>query len=492
MEMLLALDAGTTGVTGVIYDVEMRSRLRAYREFPQSFPEPGWVEHDANDILAAVDAVLAELLQSPQGANVVAIGITNQRETVFALDLESGQAIRPGIVWQDRRTADRCEELRDSEAADRIRSLTGLVIDPYFSATKIEWMLAHDSSLRERAAAGWIRFCTVDTLVIHHLTGGGEVVTDPTNASRTMLFDLDRRAWDEGLCELFGVRRDWLAEVRPSAGDFGETSAEVVGRKLPIRGVAGDQQAALFGQGCVDAGALKCTFGTGCFLLLHTGAERVESRRGLLTTLAVAGDGSSAFALEGSIFVAGAALQWLRDGLQLIETASESEQLARSVADTGGVFLIPAFAGLGAPYWDAGARGALLGLTRGTQRAHVARAALEAIAFQNADLIEVLREESGLGVQSLLVDGGASANDLLMELQASFAQVCVSRPRQVEATARGAALLAGIGVGLIRDPSSPLEMREPAQSFEPALRESEAAQRLVEWRAAVQRVRSAE
>ena len=490
MQKLLALDAGTTGVTGILFDAEMRPLLRAYEEFPQSFPEPGWVEHEAHEILGAVDRVLAELLRSPEATDIAAIGITNQRETIFALDRQTGRALRPGIVWQDRRTSERCEALRAGPDPERIRAKTGLVIDPYFSATKIEWMLDNDSALRDRARAGEVGFCTVDTLVIYHLTGGREFVTDPTNASRTMLFDLGRRDWDADLCEIFGVERDWLPEVRASAGAFGTTSEAVAGCELQICGVAGDQQAALFGQGCFEAGDLKCTYGTGCFLLLNTGAERVASDRGLLTTLAVARDGSSAFAVEGSVFVAGAAIQWLRDGLGLIASAEESEELARSVADTGGVFLVPAFTGLGAPYWDADARGALLGITRGTERAQIVRAALESIAFQDAELIELLRSESGLSIGSLLVDGGATANDLLMQMQADFAQLRVARPAQVEATARGAALLAAMGSGLVQDPGEPLGMRAEAQIFEPELDAAVALKRLADWRRAVQRVRS--
>ena len=447
MPTVLAIDAGTTGVTSLLFDEELRPLARAYREFPQSFPRPGWVEHDAATILAAVDATAGEVLARPEADDVVALGITNQRETVFALEAGSARALAPGIVWQDRRTAARCRELQERGESARVRARTGLVLDPYFSATKIEWLLANHDGLLASARAGDVRFATVDALIVAHLTGGARCATDPTNASRTMLFDIEGRAWSEELGELFGVDVAWLPEVRPSVSDFGVARADVLGRELPITGIAGDQQAALFGQGCVDPGSFKNTYGTGCFLLLNTGAERVTSERGLLTTLAVGRDGGPCYALEGSVFVGGAVVQWLRDGLGLFESAAESERLAREVEDTGGVHLVPAFTGLGAPYWDADARGALLGLTRGTTRAHVARAALEAIAFQNAELVELLREESGLPIDRLLADGGATRNDLLMQLQADLAGLDVVRPSEVEATARGAAALAAAGAG---------------------------------------------
>ncbi|MFT5286535.1 MAG: glycerol kinase [Planctomycetota bacterium] len=490
MQKLLALDAGTTGVTALLYDEQMTVLGRAYAEFAQHFPRPGWVEHDAADILGAVDQVIAELLGQTDAQQIAAIGITNQRETVFAIDVKTGAVLGRGIVWQDRRTAARCEELRAGEHAELIRNRTGLVIDPYFSATKIEWRLNEDDELRERAQRGEVRFCTVDTLLIHHLTAGESFKTDPTNASRTMLFDIEREVWDEELCEVFGIDSAWLPEVCPSIADFGTTAASVIGAAIPIRGVAGDQQAALFGQGCFESGDLKCTFGTGCFLLLNTGDRCVRSTQGLLTTLAVARDGSTCFAVEGSVFVAGAAIQWLRDGLGLIESAAESETLARSVPSSDGVFLVPAFTGLGAPYWDAEARGAILGISRGTERGHIARAALEAIAFQNAELIEILRDESGLSIDLLLADGGGAANDLTMQLQADFAQLVVARKKEVEATARGAAMLAGIGIGLITDLDSIANGQGASQRFEAELDSPMADERLKGWRASIERVRS--
>lgn len=488
---LLAIDAGTTGVSAVLFDAELRPILRAYREFAQGFPRPGWVEHEAAAILGALDAVLLEVLAHPRARAVAALGLTNQRETVFALERATGRALAPGIVWQDRRTEARCRELRAAGHGARLRARTGLVLDPYFSATKIEWLLANDAALAARARAGEVLFATVDTLILAHLTGARTLATDPTNASRTLLFDLGARRWDDELCALFGVQASWLAEVRGSTADFGRTDpARTGGRALPIRGVAGDQQAALFGQGCFDPGTLKVTYGTGSFVLLNTGAERRDSPGGLLTTLAVGRDGGAVFALEGSVFVCGALVQWLRDQLGLVARASEIEPLARSVPDSGGVFVVPAFAGLGAPYWDAGARGAILGLTRGSSRAHIARAALEAMAFQNGDLIELLRAESGLPIEVLLADGGAAENDLLMQQQADLAAVRVRRPGNLAATARGAAALAGLGIGLWRTPDEPAGLRDGSVDFEPVLEPAGRAQRLAGWRDAVQRVRS--
>jgi len=490
-DTLLALDAGTTGVSALLFDRELRPIQRAYREFAQRFPHPGWVEHEAAAILAAVDAVLAEVLAHPRAAGVAALGLTNQRETVFALERASGRALAPGIVWQDRRTEERCAELRAAGHEARVHARTGLVLDPYFSATKIEWLLQNDAALAARARAGEVVFGTVDTLILAHLTGAQDYATDPTNASRTLLFDVATRRFDAELCALFGVERAWLPEVRGSRADFGHTlPARTAGRAVPIRGVAGDQQAALFGQGCFDPGTLKVTYGTGSFLLLNTGAERRDSAGGLLTTLAVGRDGGAVFALEGSVFVCGALVQWLRDQLGMIARAAEIEPLARSVPDAGGVFVVPAFAGLGAPHWDAGARGAILGLTRGSSRAHIARAALESLAFQNGELIELLRKESGHPVETLLADGGAAENDLLMQLQADLARVRVRRPGNLAATARGAAALAGLGIGLWSDPDAPAGLRDGAVDFEPGLPEPERKRRMQAWKRAVRRVRS--
>jgi glycerol kinase len=485
---LLAVDAGTTGVTALLFDSDLRRVRRAYREFPQGFPRPGWVEHEARDILAAVDATIAEVLDGAPGAPA-AVGITNQRETVFALERSSGRALGPGIVWQDRRTAERCAALRAAGEEARVRARTGLVLDPYFSATKIEWMLRERPTVAAAASRGDLCFCTVDALLVRHLTGGTVCATDPTNASRTLLFDIERRAWDPELAGLFGVDIAWLPEVRPSAGDFG-TARLPGGATAPIRGIAGDQQAALFGQGCFDPGSFKNTYGTGCFLLLNTGTQRVASAGGLLTTLAVDRRGRPAYALEGSVFSGGLVVQWLRDQLRILDDAAQVEPLAREVEDTGGVFLVPAFAGLGAPYWDPDARAALLGLTRGTTRAHIARAALEAIAFQCAEVVELLRADVDMPVRELLVDGGAAANDLLMQLQADLAGLVVVRPPDVESTARGAAALAGVAAGLWDDPGDAAAFAVEPERFQPVLDERARVARLADWRAAVARVRT--
>jgi len=478
----IGLDAGTTGVTAVLFDADMRPLARSSAEFPQHFPQPGWVEHDAAEILAAVDSTLAEVRRAPGADRLAGIGITNQRETVFAVDAKTGTALARGIVWQDRRTSERCRGL--GPEVERIRAVTGLPVDPYFSGTKIEWLLAQVPGLRSRAQQGGVRFLTVDALLIHHLTGGGVVATDPTNASRTMLFDIEARAWDSKLCALFGIKPEWLPEVRPSAGAFGSFEG------VPICGVAGDQQAALFGQGAWHPGSAKCTFGTGTFLLVNSGKVRPRVPDGLLTTLAVGPQGEPVFAIEGSVFMGGAVVQWLRDQMGFIESAEMSEAVASSVSDTGGVHLVPAFTGLGAPHWDADARAAILGMTRGTGRAEIVRAGLEAIAFQNAELVELLRRESGLELQRLLVDGGAASNNLLMQMQADLAGLVVERPPSVEATARGAAALAALGQGAWKADEPPAGLVEKGTSFEPELAAPERGARLAGWRRAVERVRS--
>ena len=446
---ILAIDQGTTGTTVLLLDRSGRVRGRGYAELPQRFPRPGWVEHDPDAIWASVLSAGSRALADaklPRTA-VVAIGVTNQRETTLLWDRRTGEPVAHAIVWQDRRTAARCAELeRRSGAA--IRRATGLVCDPYFSASKLEWLLAHHTRARALARRGRLAFGTVDSWLVWKLTGGAVHATDPTNASRTMLFGLRSRRFEPELLRRFGVPADVLPEVRPSAGDFGVTrGSKLVPDGVPVAGVAGDQQAALFGQGCVRAGQSKNTYGTGCFLLLHTGARPVASRAGLLTTVACGPRGEAAYALEGSVFVAGAALQWLRDGLGLLARASESEALARSVPDSGGVVMVPAFAGLGAPYWRPDVRGALLGLTRGTTRAHVVRAALESLAFQSRDLVEAMARDAGSRVRALQVDGGAVANDWLMQYQADVLGVPVRRPRVIETTALGAGLLAGLATG---------------------------------------------
>ena len=443
---VLAIDEGTTGCTALMIAADGSVAGRGYREIAQHYPRPGWVEHDPRDILdrtleAARDAV------KQAGTVPAAIGISNQRETVVLWDRATGRAVANAIVWQDRRTTARCAELAPRAAA--ITARTGLVVDPYFSATKLEWLLAQ-GDLRERAARGELAFGTVDAWLIWHLTRGRTHATDFTNASRTMLFDIDARAWSEELCALFGVHASLLPEARPSAGDFGAAAGELLGVRgeIPIRGVAGDQQAALFGQGCWSAGEGKNTYGTGAFLLMNTGARRPAAEEGLLATIACDAAGGPAYALEASIFIAGAAVQWLRDGLGLVGSAHETEALARALVSNDGVYFVPALVGLGAPHWEPAARGTIVGLTRGATRAHLARAALEAMAFGTADVLRVMRERSGAPFEMLRVDGGASANGWLMQFQADVLGVPVERPDLVETTALGAAGLAGISAGV--------------------------------------------
>jgi glycerol kinase len=472
VKAVLALDQGTTGSTALVVDGGGRVLGRGYRELTQHFPEPGWVEHDPVEIWEITLAAAREALAASKvaAADVAAIGITNQRETTILWDRRSGEPLHRAIVWQDRRTAARCRALD----AERIRETTGLVPDPYFSATKLEWLLARCP--REGAAFG-----TVDTWLVHRLTAGRTHVTDPTNASRTMLYDIERGAWDEGLLQLFGVPREVLPEVRPSSGLFAVADARWFGREIPIAGIAGDQQAALFGQGCVAPGTAKNTYGTGAFLLLNTGTRRARSTHGLLTTLACDARGGAAFALEGSVFIAGAAVQWLRDGLGVIRSAAETQALARSVADTGGVAFVPAFVGLGAPHWESEARGTIVGLTRGTTVAHIARAALEAMAFATREVLEAMAADSGLAAADLRVDGGASANDWLMQFQADVLGIPVRRPDVVESTALGAAGLAGLATGVWASAEEFTASRH-YRTFEPG-KEPESAWR--EWRRAV-------
>ncbi|MBI1797862.1 MAG: glycerol kinase GlpK [Candidatus Eisenbacteria bacterium] len=487
-DLVLAIDQGTTGTTALLIDAGGRVRGRGYAELPQHFPRPGWVEHDGNEIWTSVLAAVARATAAARvrRGRIATIGITNQRETVLLWDRRTGRPVSRAIVWQDRRTAERCAELERRGLRSDIRRRTGLVLDPYFSATKLEWMLANVTGARTRARAGRLAFGTVDTWLLWKLTGGRVHATDPTNASRTMLFHIGRRRWDPDLLDRFGVPASVLPRVMPSSGAFGVTrGVRGLPDGIPIAGIAGDQQAALFGQGCVTAGRSKNTYGTGCFLLLHTGARRVVSRAGLLTTIACGPNGEAAYALEGSVFIAGAALQWLRDGLGLIRRAADSEAIARRIGGSAGVVLVPAFVGLGAPYWRADVRGALFGLTRGTTRDHVVRAALESLAFQTRDLVEAMAADAGRRVTALRVDGGASANDLLMQYQADLLGVPVERPRVIETTALGAGLLAGLGVGLWRSHRDLDRARAIERVFTPrrgrAWREAEYRR----WRAAV-------
>ena len=484
MTAVLALDQGTTGSTALVVSADGRVLGRGYREFTQHFPSPGEVEHDAEEILrVTVDAAreaIAQAKVTPQ-----AIGITNQRETICAWERATGRPVHRAIVWQDRRTAARCAQLEKQKKSALVRSRTGLVIDPYFSATKVEWLLEHVKGLRKRAKDGDVVFGTIDSWLIFRLTNGKTFATDHTNASRTMLFDIGRRVWDRDLLKLFGVPADALPDVRNSSGDFGTTASEHFGTELPISGVAGDQQAALFGQGCWAPGQAKNTYGTGAFLLLNTGKKRAQSKRGLLTTLACGPRGEPVYALEGSVFIAGAAMQWLRDGLGIIARAAESEPLARSVEDTGGVYFVPAFVGLGAPHWEPNARGTIVGLTRGSSRAHLVRAALEAMAFSTKDVLDAMQADAKLTLSSLQVDGGAAANDWLMQFQADVLAVRVARPDLVETTALGAAGLAGLGAGLWKSADDFLAGRQ-FTTFAPQAQRRVVQGRAAEWHRAVQ------
>ena len=492
MRFIVAIDQGTTGTTVLVLDRRGRVAGRAYREFTQHFPKPGWVEHDAEEIWRVTLAVLRKACRAARarGRDVAAIGITNQRETTMLWDRRSGRPVHRAIVWQDRRTSDHCEALRAAGAEDLVRRKTGLVLDPYFSATKLRWLLGHVRRAGERAARGELCFGTIDAWLVWKLTGGAVHATDPTNASRTLLYDINTRAWDPELCRLFEVPESVLPEVRPSSGSFGDATPDVLGEPVPIAGIAGDQQSALFGQGCTEPGMAKNTYGTGCFLLLHTGARPVTSTHGLLTTVACDARGGPAYALEGAVFMAGAAIQWLRDGLGLLATAAESERHARSVDDSLGVHVVPAFVGLGAPYWDPEARGAVLGLTRGVTRAHLVRATLESLAFQIRDVADAMAADAGSPLQALRVDGGASANDFLMQFQADLLGLPVERPALVETTAVGAAQLAGLAVGFWRTPKELAAMRRKDRRFRPRMPAERREALYRGWQEAVRRVRS--
>jgi glycerol kinase len=447
---ILAIDAGTTGVTALLVGDDGTVHSRGYREFPQSFPRPGWVEHDPDHWWEAMLAATSEALAAGglAATDLAAIGITNQRETTVLWDRETLRPVHPAIVWQDRRTAPLCEELREEGWEERVRARTGLVIDPYFSGTKVAWILEHVDGAREAAAAGRLAFGTVDAYVIARLSGGKAHVTDRTNASRTMLFDIHRLAWDEEILERLRIPHPLLPDVLPSSAEFATTDPDVfLGAGVPVLGVAGDQQAALFGEACFESGATKNTYGTGSFVLMNTGSDAPSSTSGLITTAAASIGEDPAYALEGSIFVTGAAIQWLRDGLGILHKASDAGPLAASVPDAGDVCFVPALTGLGAPWWDPYARGVIVGITRGTTVAHLVRAAVEAMAYQTRDVIEAMRTDAGLPLIELKADGGASAMDVLLQFQADLLGVPVRRPVVQETTALGAAYLAGLRAG---------------------------------------------
>jgi glycerol kinase len=489
--VVAAIDQGTTGTTVLVVDRRGRIVGRAYSEFSQHYPKPGWVEHDAQEIWDVTVRVLRRALGQAgvRPAALAAIGITNQRETTVLWNRRTGRPLHRALVWQDRRTAPQCDELRRQGLTEEIRARTGLVIDPYFSATKVQWLLDHVRDARRRAAAGELCFGTIDSWLVWKLSGGRAHVTDRTNASRTLLFNLRTLDWDPTLLERFSVPRAILPAVHPSVGVVAETDPRVLGAAVPIAGVAGDQQAALVGQACFRRGMAKNTYGTGSFVLMPTETEVVRSTR-LVTTAAAAPDASGAYALEGSIFVAGAGVQWLRDGLGLVRKAAETETLARSVPSALGVYVVPAFVGLGAPYWDPEARGAILGLTRGVTRAHVARATLESIAYQTRDVVDAMVADTGEPLQLLRADGGAAANDFLMQFQADVLGVEVERPRVVETTGMGAAFLAGLGVGLWTSTEEVGRLRKVERRFRPRMATAEREALYDGWREAVARVRT--
>ncbi len=504
-DAVLAIDQGTTGSSALVVSADGEVVGRAYAEFAQHFPRPGWVEHDADEILAATVRVAREALAAAgagvagggavgggrPGVRVSGVGITNQRETVVVWDPATLKPLHRAIVWQDRRTSAMCRELRAAGHEDRVRRRTGLLLDPYFSGTKLRWLFESNPELAARAESGELACGTIDSWLIARLTAGAVHATDPTNASRTLLFDLDEGGWSDDLLDLMGVPRRILPEVRPSSGDFGVTDGGVLGVEAPIGGVAGDQQAALYGQGCWEAGMGKCTYGTGAFLLFNTGSTRVPSRHGLLTTAACDAEGGPAFALEGSIFVAGAAIQWLRDGLGILEDAAESERMARALPGNDGVYLVPAFAGLGAPHWRPEARGAITGLTRGATRAHLVRAALEAMAYGTREILTAMERDSGVRSTGLRVDGGAARNDWLLEFMAGVLGVRVSRPKMVETTALGAAGLAGLHTGLWRSPEEFSRAFAAGRGFEPGLDAGEREELWAGWQRAVEGVLAA-
>jgi len=486
---VLAIDQGTTGTTVLVLDRRLAVRAKVNQEFRQIFPKPGWVEHDLEDIWGSTLSTVQRALREAglSGRDVAAIGITNQRETTGLWDRRGGRPIHHAIVWQDRRTTDACARLKAEGHEPAVREKTGLVLDPYFSATKIRWLLDHVKGAEEKARAGALAFGTVDTFLAWRLTGGLAHVTDVSNASRTLLVDIRTREWDRALLDLFGVPRSVLPEIRPSSQVYGVTQGvKVLPDGIPVAGIAGDQQAALFGQACFSPGEAKCTYGTGAFLLQNIGPEPVFSSRGLLTTIAWSVGGEVSYALEGSSFIAGAAVQWLRDGLGVIEKAADVEALARTVKDAGDVVFVPALAGLGAPHWRPEARGVIRGIDRGTTAAHLARATLEGIALLIADLAEAMRGEAHRPIPVFKVDGGASQNDLLMQFQADLLDIPVERPRMIETTALGAAFLAGLATGVWKDREEIRRNWKVGKRFEPRMKPAEREAHLARWRRAVE------
>ncbi|MEJ5999795.1 glycerol kinase GlpK [Paucibacter soli] len=497
MSYLLALDQGTSSSRSIVFDTRGHVVAMAQREFRQLYPQPGWVEHDAEEIWASQLATAREALAKAgiSARQVLALGITNQRETTLLWDRQTGQPLHPAIVWQDRRTEPLCAELRAQGLAPLVSEHTGLVIDPYFSGTKLRWLLDHVPGARARAERGELAFGTVDSWLVWKLTNGRVHASDVSNAARTMLFDVRSNQWDQSLCEALDIPSALLPEVFPSAHLYGQVAAEHLGAAIAIGGIAGDQQAALFGQACFRAGMAKNTYGTGCFMLMHTGGQLQHSRNGLISTAAAQVDASPAYALEGSVFIGGAVVQWLRDGLRAFPSSGDVQALAESVPDAGGVMFVPAFTGLGAPYWNAEARGAIVGLTRGSSMAHIARAALESIAFQSAALLQAMSADAvaagGAPVHELRVDGGACVNDLLMQFQADLLGIPVLRPKVIETTALGAAYLAGLGTGVYQGLDELASHWQVERVFQPGMTRDQAGALMAGWERAVRQATAA-
>ena len=484
---VMALDAGTTSNRAIIFDVDSKIIGVAQKEFTQHFPQPGWVEHDAEEIWSSMHEVMREALEQSGlvASDIAAIGITNQRETAVIWDRATGRPIYNAIVWQSRQTADICEDLKRQGLVDEFQQKTGLVIDAYFSGTKVKWILDHVEGARARAEKGELAFGTIDTWLLWKLTGGKEHKTDYSNASRTLMFNIKTLEWDEALLKHLTVPKSLLPEVRPSSEVYGHTVPSVIGASVPVAGIAGDQQSALFGQNCFSPGEAKNTYGTGCFLLMNTGEELCMSKNGLVTTIAWGLDGKVEYALEGSIFVGGSAIQWLRDGLRLVDSAPDSEWVAKKVKDAGGVYMVPAFVGLGAPYWDMNARGMIIGLTRGTTKAHIVRATLDSLAYQTRDVLGAMEADSGNRLAALKVDGGAVANNLPMQFQADLLGVPVDRPQITETTALGAAYLAGLATGVWASKEELKKSWQLDTRFAPSLDQQEADKLYKGWKKAV-------
>ena len=484
---IMALDQGTTSSRCILFDKKGNMCSVAQKEYKQYYPKPGWVEHDPKEIWSSQISVATEAMSkiSVDAEDIHAIGITNQRETTIVWDKKTGEPVYPAIVWQCRRTADMIEKMEKDGMSELVRKKTGLIPDAYFSGTKLKWILDHVEGARERAKNGELLFGTVDTWLIWKLTKGKVHVTDYTNASRTMLFDIHERKWDKEILEYLDIPECMLPEVKPSSCIYGYTNENLIGGRIPIAGAAGDQQAALFGQCCFEKGDVKNTYGTGCFLLMHTGKEPIISRHGLLTTIAAGTAGEVEYALEGSVFVAGAAIQWLRDGMRMIRTAGQSEEYAKRVPDSNGVYIVPAFAGMGAPYWNPYARGTIVGLTRGCKKEHFIRATLESIAYQAKDVIHAMEEDAGVTLNGLRVDGGASANNMLVQFQADIIDAAVLRPECIETTALGAAYLAGLAAGYWKDRDEIRENWQLGRRFEPVMDSGERKKLLRGWQRAV-------